>query len=46
MAAGADLHTLHADALAGLAPGLILTQDLCRVCALPAGHVGDALELP
>jgi iron complex transport system substrate-binding protein len=44
MAAGADLYTLHADALAGLAPDLILTQDLCRVCALPAGHVCDALD--
>jgi iron complex transport system substrate-binding protein len=43
-AAGADLYTLHADALAGLAPDLILTQDLCRVCALPSGHVSDALD--
>ncbi|MBG0561226.1 ABC transporter substrate-binding protein [Actinoplanes aureus] len=44
MAAGGDLYTLHADALAGLAPELILTQDLCRVCALPSGHVDDALS--
>ena len=44
MAAGADLYTLHADALSGLAPDLILTQDLCRVCALPSGQVSDALE--
>jgi iron complex transport system substrate-binding protein len=44
LAAGADLYTLHADALAGLAPDLILTQDLCRVCALPSDHVGDALD--
>ncbi|MFY1669776.1 ABC transporter substrate-binding protein [Plantactinospora sp. WMMB334] len=44
LAAGADLYTLHADALAGLAPELILTQDLCRVCALPSGHVADALD--
>ncbi len=43
-AAGADLYTLHADALAGLAPDLILTQDLCRVCALPSGQVSDALD--
>ncbi|MEU4562988.1 cobalamin-binding protein [Actinoplanes sp. NPDC023936] len=43
MAAGGDLYTLHADALANLAPDLILTQDLCRVCALPSGHVEDAL---
>ena len=44
MAAGRDLYTLHADALAALAPELILTQDLCRVCALPAGHVDEALR--
>ncbi len=44
LAAGADLYTLHADALAGLDPELILTQDLCRVCALPSDHVNDALE--
>lgn len=44
MAAGEDLYTLHAGALAGLDPELILTQDLCRVCALPSGHVGEALD--
>ncbi|GAA0915762.1 cobalamin-binding protein [Virgisporangium aurantiacum] len=43
-AAGEDLYTLHARALAGLDPDLILTQDLCRVCALPAGHVDEALD--
>jgi iron complex transport system substrate-binding protein len=43
MAAGEDLYTLHAEALAGLAPELILTQDLCRVCALPTDQVSDAL---
>ncbi|MEQ4304039.1 ABC transporter substrate-binding protein [Plantactinospora sp. B6F1] len=44
MSAGGDLYTLHADALAGLEPELILTQDLCRVCALPSEHVEDALD--
>jgi iron complex transport system substrate-binding protein len=44
MAAGEDLYTLHARALAGLAPDLILTQDLCRVCALPSGYVNEALD--
>jgi iron complex transport system substrate-binding protein len=44
LAAGTDLYTLHAEALAGLNPDLILTQDLCRVCALPSGHVNDALD--
>jgi iron complex transport system substrate-binding protein len=44
LAAGADLYTLDAGALAGLAPDLILTQDLCRVCALPTDHVTEALD--
>jgi iron complex transport system substrate-binding protein len=44
VANGADLYTLHADALARLRPDLILTQDLCRVCALPSGHVTEALD--
>ncbi|HXL90595.1 MAG TPA: ABC transporter substrate-binding protein [Streptosporangiaceae bacterium] len=44
LAAGEDLYTLHARALAALAPDLILTQDLCRVCALPSDQVEDALD--
>ena len=44
LVAGADLYTLHARALAALRPDLILTQDLCRVCALPSGEVGAALD--
>jgi iron complex transport system substrate-binding protein len=44
LASGSDLYTLHAQALAGLRPELILTQDLCRVCALPSDHVEDALS--
>jgi iron complex transport system substrate-binding protein len=44
VASGQDLYTLDAGALAALAPELILTQDLCRVCALPSGHVAAALE--
>lgn len=44
VAAGRDLYTLHAGALAALAPDLIITQDLCRVCALPRGHVQEALD--
>jgi iron complex transport system substrate-binding protein len=44
LAAGEDLYTLHTGALAALAPQLILTQDLCRVCALPTDHVEDALD--
>jgi iron complex transport system substrate-binding protein len=44
LAAGSDLYTLHARALAELRPDLILTQDLCRVCALPSGQVDAALD--
>lgn len=43
LAAGEDLYTLHEDALAALDPDVILTQDLCRVCALPSGAVDAAL---
>ncbi len=44
LAAGEDLYTLRADTLAALAPDLILTQDLCRVCALPSGQIETALD--
>lgn len=44
LAAGADLYTLDEHALAGLDPGLILTQDLCRVCAVPTDKVAEAVE--
>jgi iron complex transport system substrate-binding protein len=43
-AAGADLYHLHQDALAGLEPDLVLTQDLCWVCALPSATVDQALD--
>ena len=36
---------LDREAFAALEPALILTQDLCRVCALPAGTVEDACRL-
>ena len=42
-AAGADLYHLHQDALAGLDPDLVLTQDLCWVCAVPSATVNEAL---
>jgi iron complex transport system substrate-binding protein len=44
LAAGRDLYTLDAQALAALEPDLILTQDLCRVCALPSAQIQDALD--
>jgi len=44
LAAGEDLYTLSEGALAALEPDVILTQDLCRVCALPSGTVDAALS--
>ncbi len=44
-ARGLPMYELDAAALARLDPDLILTQDLCRICALPAGTVTDALEI-
>jgi iron complex transport system substrate-binding protein len=44
LATDSNLYTLHERALAGLRPDLILTQDLCRVCALPSGQVEAALS--
>jgi iron complex transport system substrate-binding protein len=42
---GLPMYEVDAAALGRLRPDLILTQDLCRVCALPAGSVADALAL-
>jgi iron complex transport system substrate-binding protein len=44
VSAGHDLYTLHSNALLSLKPDLILTQDLCRVCALPSERVEEALN--
>ncbi len=43
-ARGLPLYELNQAALAALEPDLIITQDLCAVCALPAGTVADALD--
>lgn len=43
MAEGKELYHLDRDLLASLDADLIVTQDLCRVCALPAGDVATAL---
>ncbi|MEO5900797.1 MAG: ABC transporter substrate-binding protein [Ilumatobacteraceae bacterium] len=43
IAAGEQLYELDAERLRSIAPDTILTQDLCRVCAVPAGQVDDAL---
>ena len=42
-AAGLPMYELDRAALAAADPDVILTQDLCRVCALPAGTVEQAL---
>ncbi|HZK36956.1 MAG TPA: hypothetical protein VFC57_08410, partial [Aeromicrobium sp.] len=44
LSAGDDLYTLTEGALTDLDPELILTQDLCRVCAIGTSQVDDALE--
>ena len=44
MAAGEDLYHLDAGALAGLDADLVVTQDLCAVCAVDVSVVDDALE--
>jgi iron complex transport system substrate-binding protein len=38
-----SLYTLERDLVRELQPDLILAQDLCRVCAVPSGHVTEAL---
>jgi len=43
MAAGDPLYTLDRDLLARTDPDLIVTQDLCQVCALPSGDVAAAV---
>ena len=43
MADKRELYTLDRELLASLDPDLIVSQDLCRVCALPAGSVADAV---
>ena len=43
MDAGRPLYVLDTDLIRREQPDLILTQDICRVCAVPAGHVEEAL---
>jgi iron complex transport system substrate-binding protein len=42
LAAGESLYTLDDVQLAELAPDLLFTQELCRVCAVSTGQVEDA----
>lgn len=41
---GRELYRLDRDLLRNLDPDLIVSQDLCRVCALPSGDVDDAVR--
>jgi iron complex transport system substrate-binding protein len=41
---GEPLYALDASLISEIQPDLILTQDLCRVCAVPTGDVEDALD--
>ena len=42
---GEPLYALDAELINKIQPDLILTQDLCRVCAVPTGDVEDALDV-
>lgn len=44
MARGDELYRLDADALRGLNADLVITQDLCAVCAVDVSTVDDALS--
>jgi iron complex transport system substrate-binding protein len=44
MGAGEDLYHLDRGAMAGLDADLVVTQDLCAVCAVDVAKVDDALE--
>jgi iron complex transport system substrate-binding protein len=43
VAEGVDLYQLDERRLRTLAPDLVITQDLCAVCALPSARLTDAL---
>ncbi|MDQ4004696.1 MAG: cobalamin-binding protein, partial [Actinomycetota bacterium] len=38
------LYRLDRELIGSIQPDVILTQDLCRVCAVPSGQVEEALE--
>jgi iron complex transport system substrate-binding protein len=45
MARGESLYRLDVEALKGIQPDLIITQDLCRVCAASPGDLNQALAV-
>jgi iron complex transport system substrate-binding protein len=42
---GQPLYRLDTAAISDLRPDLVLAQDLCAVCAVPSGHVNQALDV-
>jgi iron complex transport system substrate-binding protein len=42
---GQPLYRLDTAAIRDLRPDLVLSQDLCAVCAVPSGHVNQALDV-
>ena len=42
---GEPIYRLDDAAVRELQPDLVLTQDLCAVCAVPSGHVNEALDV-
>src|SRR5437764_14161431 len=43
IAASEPIYRLDTARISEIGPDLIITQDLCRVCAVPTGHVEEAL---
>jgi iron complex transport system substrate-binding protein len=42
---GQPIYRLDTQAIRDLRPDLVLSQDLCAVCAVPSGHVNQALDI-
>jgi iron complex transport system substrate-binding protein len=42
---GQPIYRLDTDAIGELRPDLVLSQDLCAVCAVPSGQVNQALDI-
>lgn len=44
MDAGEPIYRLDEELVRKIDPDLVIAQDLCRVCAVPSGHVNEALD--
>src|SRR5205807_6000506 len=42
---GTPIYRLDHEAIRELRPDVVITQDLCAVCAVPSGHVHEALDV-